>query len=319
MPYTLKRGNLAITKFAALSRLPFFGLSFSEVIMSLKYQIKGLMMHNKDGAFETQKSRGQILLLSATQLKEGGFRRLEHPRQLKQKHIQYLVSRWQGEGLSCSTIKNRVSHLRWLAQKIEKPTIVKSNEDLGIENRQYVTQKNKACLLDGRENRITDERIRDALRLQQFFGLRREESLKFMPELALKDPNCIELKPSWCKGGRGRIIPILEQAQRDFVKELQQKYPTGSLIHKHLSYKQMRDKYDNAVKAVGMGKCHGLRHAYAQNRYRMMTGHNPSVCGGLTRKDMSQSQKELDTCVRLEISNELGHGRIDVVAQYLGS
>ncbi|MFA0054500.1 integrase domain-containing protein, partial [Vibrio echinoideorum] len=166
---------------------------------------------------------------------------------------------------------------------------------------------------------ITDERIRDALRLQQIFGLRREESLKFMPELACKSQNHIELKPSWCKGGRGRTVPILNLEQRDFLKELRKKYPTGSLIHKHLSYKQMRDKYDNAVKAVGMGKCHGLRHAYAQNRYKTMTGNSPSVCGGLTRKDMTEAQKEQDTNVRLEISNELGHSRIDVVAQYLGS
>ncbi|WP_390241131.1 phage integrase N-terminal domain-containing protein [Vibrio sp. R78045] len=112
--------------------------------MSLKYQLKGVMMHNKDGSFETQKSRGQTLLLSAQQLKDGGYNRLEKPQQLKQKHINYLVGRWQSEGLATSTIKNRVSHLRWLAQKIEKPTIVLTNEQLNIEKRVFVTQENKS-------------------------------------------------------------------------------------------------------------------------------------------------------------------------------
>ncbi|WP_238582898.1 phage integrase N-terminal domain-containing protein [Isoalcanivorax pacificus] len=37
---------------------------------------------------------------------------------LKGKHVQALLDRWQGEGLSSGTIKNRLSHLRWWAEKI---------------------------------------------------------------------------------------------------------------------------------------------------------------------------------------------------------
>ncbi|WP_299144037.1 integrase domain-containing protein [uncultured Vibrio sp.] len=286
--------------------------------MSLKYQLKGVMMHNKDGSFETQKSRGQTLLLSAQQLKEGGYNRLEKPQQLKQKHINYLVARWQSEGLATSTIKNRISHLRWLAQKIEKPTIVLSNEQLNVEKRTYVTQENKAMKLDGREQKIADERIRDVLRLQQEFGLRREEALKFKPELAARDDKVVKLQASWCKGGRERTIPILKDSQRELLAELNAKYPTGSLIHKNVSYKKMRDKYDNAVKSVGLGKCHGLRHAYAQERYRDLTGREPSVRGGMSRNEMTSEQREQDFAIRVQISRELGHGRIDVVAQYIG-
>lgn len=281
--------------------------------------MKGLMMHNRDGSFETQKARGQTLLLCASQLKEGGFDRLEQPSQLKQKHINHLVSRWQNEGLASSTIKNRVSHLRWVAQKIEKPTIVLSNAELGIEKRQYVTQQNKAISLNGRENKIADERIRDALRLQEAFGLRREESLKFTPELAFRNAGTVELKQSWCKGGRARSIPILTEKQRNLVSEIKAKYKTGSLIHKEMTYKEMRNKYDRAVNSAGMGKCHGLRHSYAQERYRELTGNECSVVGGLTRQKMTDEQKLADFEARLLISEELGHGRVDVVAQYIGT
>ena len=287
--------------------------------MSLKYQLKGLMMHNKDGSFETQKSRGQILIMSANQLREGGYRRLKHPNQFKQKHIDYLVTRWQAEKLSSSTIKNRLAHLRWLAQKIEKPTIVRSNDELGIDKRQYITQKNKAIQLNNREKNIADERIRDALRLQEAFGLRREESLKFMPELACKHSDRIELKASWCKGGRARTIPVRNQHQRNLITEMSKKYPTGSLIHKHMSYKTMRDRYDNAVQSVGLGKCHGLRHAYAQERYRELTGREPSVCGGLKRNELTAKQREADLSIRILISEELGHGRPEITAQYIGN
>lgn len=286
--------------------------------MSLKYKLKGVMMHNKDGSFETQKARGQTLLLSAQQLKEGGYRRLEEPRQLKQKHMNYLVHRWQSEGLATSTIKNRLAHLRWLAQKIEKPTIVLSNDQLGIEQREYVTQKNKAIALNGREQKIADERIRDALRLQEAFGLRREEALKFKPEVALRDDDCIKLQASWCKGGRARTVPVRNETQRSLLAEIKSKYPTGSLIHKHMSYKEMRDKYDNAIKSVGLGKCHGLRHAYAHARYRELTGREPSVCGGPMRKELTGNEHEIDNDARLIISNELGHDRPEITAQYVG-
>lgn len=286
--------------------------------MSLKYQLKGVMMHNKDGSFETQKSRGQTLLLSAQQLKEGGYQRLERPAQLKQKHMNYLVSRWQAEGLATSTIKNRVAHLRWLAQKLEKPTIVRSNAELGIEKRTYVTQENKAIQLNGREQKIADERIRDALRLQEAFGLRREEALKFKPELAARDQTCVQLQASWCKGGRARTVPIRNDDQRALLAEIRDKYPTGSLIHKDMTYKEMRDKYDNATKGAGLGKCHGLRHSYAQRRYEELSGQRCSVQGGLTRGEMTPEQREKDFEIRLKISEELGHGRVDVVAQYIG-
>lgn len=286
--------------------------------MSLKYKLKGVMMHNKDGSFETQKARGQTLLLSAQQLKEGGYRRLEEPRQLKQKHMNYLVQRWQSEGLATSTIKNRLAHLRWLAQKIEKPTIVLSNEQLGIGLREYVTQKNKAVKLNGRENHIADERIRDALRLQEAFGLRREECLKFAPEIAARSDSEIKLKASWCKGGRARTVPVRTEQQRELLAELRVKYPTGSLIHRDMSYKAMRDKYDNAVASVGLGKCHGLRHAYAHERYRELTGREPSVCGGVMRKELSGDERKIDDIARKTISNELGHERPEITAQYVG-
>ncbi|WP_390241128.1 integrase domain-containing protein [Vibrio sp. R78045] len=173
--------------------------------------------------------------------------------------------------------------------------------------------------LDGREQNIADEHIRDALRLQEQFGLRREEALKFKPELAARDDNYVTLQSSWCKGGRERSIPILKDSQRELLAELNAKYPTGSLIHKHMSYKEMRDKYDNAVKSVGLGKCHGLRHAYAQARYEELSSRECSVKGGLTRAELTKEQREEDFVVRLKVSEELGHSRVDVVAQYIGS
>jgi len=51
---------------------------------------------------------------------------------LKGKHVQALLDCWQTEGLSSGTIKNRLSHLRWWAEKIGKVGILLAdNAQLG--------------------------------------------------------------------------------------------------------------------------------------------------------------------------------------------
>ena len=276
------------------------------------------MNHNKDGSFATQRARSAILLQCAAQIRDGGYK-IERPQQLKQKHIDHLVERWRNENLSSATIKNRMSHLRWVAEKIQKPTIIRSNDDLAIEQRQFATQIDKSMQLDARLDKISSERIKDALRLQDAFGLRREEALKFKPELACKNANEIQLQSSWCKGGRARTVPVRTDEQRTLLAEISKKYPTGSLIPKEASYKEFVKKYENATAAAGIGRAHGLRHGYAQKRYLELTGNECSVRGGLQRNAMSNEQKEIDLAARLTISAELGHGRVDVVAKYIGN
>ena len=285
--------------------------------MSLKYHMKGLMSHNRDGSFETQRARSAVLLLVANQIKEGGYK-IERPSQLKQKHISYLVNRWQEEKLSPGTIKNRLAHLRWVVGKMNKTAIVKCNDELGVDKRVFATQTDKSIQLDARVENIKSERIRDALRLQDAFGLRREESLKFRPNIAIKQ-DCISLQASWCKGSIARDVPIRTPEQRALLAEIQRKYGSNSLIPQELNYKTFRDKYDNAMQSCGIGKGHGLRHGYAQARYEDITGWKCSVKGGLMRSQMSPEQREIDTAARMQISGELGHGRIDVVAKYIGS
>ena len=60
-----------------------------------------------------------------------GYRKMKVT-SLKQKHIYALVSRWLSEDIQPTTIRNRMSHLRWLAQKIGKSNIVLSNTHYGI-------------------------------------------------------------------------------------------------------------------------------------------------------------------------------------------
>ncbi len=63
---------------------------------------------------------------------------------------------------------------------------------------------------------------------------------------------------------------------------------------------------------------HGLRHAYAQQRYEELTGWKSPAVGGPTFKSLTSEQRKLDLEVRLVISRELGHEREQVTAVYLG-
>jgi hypothetical protein len=84
----------------------------------------------------------------------------------------------------------------------------------------------------------------------------------------------LELKSSWCKGGRGRVIPIRTDEQRywlNHAKFLAGKYG-HSLIPEATSYIRHRCVYDKQVLRAGVRNLHGLRHAYAQQHYKELTG-----------------------------------------------
>jgi hypothetical protein len=74
----------------------------------------------------------------------------------------------------------------------------------------------------------------------------------------------------------------------------------------------------------GVGTSHGLRHAYAQDRYSDITGwKSPATMTVEERKEfrdlMTQEDREKDRLARQEVSEELGHGRSQVASNYIGS
>ena len=89
----------------------------------LNYQLKLLCKHSHEGSFETRVGRERQLSAIANQLHDLGFRQLKAT-SLKQKHVQSLVDLWRKQNLSPGTIKNRMSCLRWWAEKVNKRAVV---------------------------------------------------------------------------------------------------------------------------------------------------------------------------------------------------
>ena len=286
--------------------------------INLERELKRLCERNRDGSYATQANRKDVLRLCARQLKAAGIYNLP-PQGLKPKHVQRLVQHWLTEGRSPGTIKNRMSALRWWAEKIGKQNVVaRDNIHYGIPDRQYVTNESKAkTLAEEKLAKVSDARIRCSLELQRAFGLRREECLKFQPRYADRGDH-IALKASWTKGGKERTIPIRNDVQRAVLKKAHTLAGHGSMIPPDKMYVEQLHRYEGMTKQAGLSKMHGLRHTYAQERYRELTGWDCPACGGKPSKELSPEEKAIDKRARLQISKELGHERESITAVYCG-
>lgn len=264
---------------------------------NLNYQLKQLCRQNRDGSYSTQSKRAHHLMQIADQLHALGFHGM-NARSLKPKHVDALVQRWLAQELSTGTIKNRMAVLRWWAQRVGKQNVVaRSNDHYGIPNRRFVTNDSKAKALTTRDlARIPDPHIRMSLELQQAFGLRREEAIKFQPAFADRGDH-IRLKASWTKGGKRRVIPVRNDVQRALLDRVRRQVGNGSLIPPDRSYVQQHRIYERLTANAGLSRMHGLRHA--QRRYEELTGWPPPAAGGPTSKQLSPVEKAQDHQARL--------------------
>ncbi|PMX18461.1 MULTISPECIES: integrase domain-containing protein [unclassified Pseudomonas] len=94
-------------------------------------------------------------------------------------------------------------------------------------------------------------------------------------------------------GSRNLLAP--DESYLDFQREIVR--PARDILHKH-----------------NLKGFHELRAAYACERYKQITHHLAPINGGRCRR----LDPRLDREARLQISYELGHGRIDVVSAYIG-
>ena len=91
-----------------------------------------------------------------------------------------------------------------------------------------------------------------------------------------------------------------------------------SLIPLGKTYIEHRELYDKQIQRAGIKHAHGLRHAFAQEQYKRLTGWECPKCGGPTAKQLTPKQKQQDKIARAKISAYLGHSRLQIVTNYCG-
>ena len=294
-------------------------------LRSAQFSINELVKQTKGHSYASQADMRHMLFRCIKDLHELGFK-LGHIKGLSPKHIHVLVEHWKKQEKNPATIKNYMSKLRKTANLLEKPNLVKeNNEAYQINKRSYVPINNKAIHhID--LTKCTDSYIRLSLEGQALFGLRREESMKFtLSEAHFGDS--LKILPSWTKGGIGRTLAITNDTQREWLNKVAKLVqPRESLIPPDKTYKQHLSRYQIQSKLMGVCKLHGLRHAYAQRRYKELTqlfdkNKQGLLCpleGGKKYKEMSFLEKNMDRRARHIISRELGHSRIQITSIYLG-
>lgn len=283
----------------------------------LNFDLMNLTRHSGEGSFATQACRSRGLQQLADELHGLGFK-LKAAKNLAPKHVTALVMSWKAEGITDATIRNRLGWLRWWSEKVGKPGLMpRNNEAFGLAERMRFNGNRAKRADNATLAKIENERVRLALKLEAAFGLRREEVLKMRPALA-DNGDRLALRASWCKGGRYREIPVTHPRQRALLDEVKALVGDGSLIGDGQNYRQAVKAYENQLMRAGLRNAHGFRHAYAQWRYRQLTGWACPAAGGRTCDRMTDEEQRRDRQARLQVSHELGHGRIDVTDTYLG-
>lgn len=113
-------------------------------------------------------------------------------------------------------------------------------------------------------------------------------------------------------------VTIRTRQQREVLDRAHRLAGRGSLIPCNRNYVQQMRVYEGNTRRAGLHHMHGLRHAYAQQRYAELTGWKSPAAGGPVAKDLTPEERKLDHEVRLTISRELGHEREQVTGAYLG-
>ena len=290
-------------------------------MQDIRLQLKELSYRYKENSYATQADRRKMLLMIGGQLATMGYVQLQLP-DFKGRHVNKLIALWQSQGLSTGTMKNRLSTLRWLVTKLQKREIMAPTNDVyGIPKRQYVAEVSKAIIVDRATlETIHDPYVRMSIRLQEAFGLRREEAIKIQPYYADRG-SWLVLKSSWCKGGRARCVPIKTQEQRQVLEAAKALVATkeASLIPPNKLYEEQLHRYESQTYRAGLRKLHGLRHAYGHHRFLEESGSPCPVAGGLHRGKMTKQQREEAYATQLIVSAELGHNRPAITKTYLGS
>jgi hypothetical protein len=258
-------------------------------------------------------------------------------RRIKVSHLEYyaahLHDRLDRGEIGAATAQNLLSAVNRVMEIARGDRRVRLDpvRGAGLPNRTGIATKQHGMLQaehDQLRQRVP-ERLAAQLDLQRTLGLRFEESSKLDARALLQQAQergeiCIQ---DGTKGGRPRNIPITGTGEHQMAAlaraaELQGQH--RSLIPAELSYAQ----YRAACYRHGIA-FHRERHAYAQARYAVMTGAACPVEAAVPHREHHRylaeqlglsvpAARELDRAVRLQIAEELGHGRIDVTNSYLG-
>lgn len=288
----------------------------------------GSVRLNKIVSHETQDAREKVLFLGFGQLKSIGYH-LHDPMNFKPKHMKALATYWENQGLSPSTIQNRISVFRVFCNWIGKGDMVGDStqyvNDPASVKRTYAAQQDKSWSANGIDiwemvERVekVDPRVAFFILIAASFGMRLRETYMLKPYRADKD-RYISLAEG-TKGDRARTVPIETEEQKAVIEAAKE---LANGVNGHIGFpgktlKQTKKRVEYILAKCGITKkennitFHGLRHQFLNDFYERRAGVPSPVRGG------PKVSGEIDELARLQTSEVAGHSRKSITSAYLG-
>lgn len=258
--------------------------------------------------------------------KENGVGRMERVTQeLVQQYGQQLAEKVHNKQISASYAQNLVSSVNTVMHLTPKHwKSVSPTKECGIAERSQV--RNTPVLTQREPLSVALQALREngnyrgaaVAELAREFGLRSKEAALLNAHSALKEAQTrgyINILDG-TKGGRGREVPITHENQLQALKNASTTQEnTRAVMPSDKNWAQYRNELQHVreiLKENGFAGLHDLRSAYAADRYEQLTGQPAPVNGSAI------ADRGADQAAREQITAELGHGRIDVVAAYIG-
>jgi site-specific recombinase XerC len=263
--------------------------------------------------------------------KENGVGRLEKiSPALVLEYGRGLADKVDSEDLKASTAQNLVSSVNKVMEIVTNGAweSVGPVRDCGISQRTAIREATPPCLdrqvfnaaISELQNRDLQRQV-SVSELARELGLRSKESSLLDARKAFSEATKtgVVTLTLGTKGGRERIVPISSQRQLDALsKAADLQGSNRSIMPVSKNWAQWREgdlrNGREIVQQISGSGYHDLRAAYACERYRELTGHTSPVENG----GKMIANRVADHEARVQIAQELGHGRVDVVGEYIG-
>jgi integrase len=256
-------------------------------------------------------------------------------REVLSNYAAYLRGLVEHGDLAISTAQNRLSSVNRTMSALRGDQYVKvpsPSKALGMQRigvRQSVPQgQDREHIQRIVEALCSHQHLRAAaiVQLARATGMRlREAILADLPRLSREAKSLAKINiRDGTKGGRAgasahRWITVDDHIRGalEFAKQVS---PAGSrnLIAPNESYLTILQEIvrpaRDTIHAYNLKGFHELRAAYACERYEQITQHRATINGG----ECYRLNQLLDRAAQVQIGYELGHGRVDVVAAYIG-
>lgn len=285
----------------------------------------------RDGAvsFSTAATNGDRWEAFAAWAKDEGVKKMENvTAELVKEYGKELAEKVNSGEMSAATAQNYVSAINSVMAIATQGDwkSVSPTKDCSISERSQVRQDAPGALDREAVSRAVEavraevgERAGAVVELCRELGLRSKEASLIDARAALaeaKERGAITVDAG-TKGGREREVPITSEAQVQALERAATAQGSDrSMVPAGESWASWREGDLRSARELVQehtgGGLHDLRASYACERYEALTGHAAPCAGG------EIADRDRDQAARLAVAEELGHGRAEITAEYVG-